>query len=65
VRWHADGHLREILDVFAVRDEISEAIATSLAGDVQRADCDRAARQPPEGCSSKGKGRPRSRRRGL
>jgi serine/threonine-protein kinase len=39
---------RELDDVFAVQDEISEAIATELAGDLQRAEHERAQRRPPE-----------------
>ena len=39
---------RELSDVFAVQDEISEAIATSLVGDLQRAEHERAVRQAPE-----------------
>ena len=39
---------RELTDVFAVQDEISEAIATQLAVDLQRAELQRAERRPPE-----------------
>ena len=39
---------RELTDVFAVQDEISEAIAASLAGDLQRAEHAHAQRRPPE-----------------
>jgi len=39
---------RELTDVFAVQDEISEAIATSLIGDLQRAEQARVVRRPPE-----------------
>jgi adenylate cyclase len=39
---------RELTDVFAVQDEISEAIATSLVGDLQRAEHARVMRRPPE-----------------
>lgn len=39
---------RELKDVFAVQDEISEAIAASLASDLQRAEHVRASRRDPE-----------------
>ena len=39
---------RELTDIFAVQDEISEAIAASLASDLQRAEHSRAQRRPPE-----------------
>ena len=43
----AKTHDRELTDVFAVQDEISEAIAASLVGDLQRAEAARAERAPP------------------
>jgi eukaryotic-like serine/threonine-protein kinase len=39
---------RELSDVFAVQDDISEAIAVTLVGDLQRAEHDRAQRRAPE-----------------
>ena len=39
---------RELIDVFAVQDEISEAIATSLVGDLERAEHARVQRRAPE-----------------
>ncbi|HSE40352.1 MAG TPA: hypothetical protein VLH08_06255 [Acidobacteriota bacterium] len=39
---------RDLTDVFAVQDEISEAIAASLVGDLQRAEYVRAQRRAPE-----------------
>jgi len=39
---------RELTDVFAVQDEISESIAASLASDLQRAEHAHAQRRPPE-----------------
>ena len=39
---------RELSDVFAVQDEISEAIAVTLVGDLQRAEHERAQRRAPE-----------------
>jgi TolB-like protein/Flp pilus assembly protein TadD len=39
---------RELTDVFAVQDEISEGIAVSLVGDLQRAEQIRAQRRSPE-----------------
>jgi TolB-like protein/cytochrome c-type biogenesis protein CcmH/NrfG/predicted Ser/Thr protein kinase len=39
---------RELTDVFAVQDEISEAIATSLVGDLERAEHSRIQRRAPE-----------------
>jgi serine/threonine-protein kinase len=39
---------RELVDVFAVQDEISEAIAASLMGDLHRVEHDRAQRRAPE-----------------
>jgi TolB-like protein/Tfp pilus assembly protein PilF len=44
----AKTHDRELTDVFAVQDEISEAIAASLVGDLQRAEAMRAGRAAPE-----------------
>jgi serine/threonine protein kinase/tetratricopeptide (TPR) repeat protein len=44
----AKTHDRELTDVFAVQDEISEAIAASLVGDLQRAEHARAERGTPE-----------------
>ena len=43
---------RELTDVFAVQDEISEAIAAPLASDLQRAEHARAQRRPPENLES-------------
>jgi TolB-like protein/cytochrome c-type biogenesis protein CcmH/NrfG len=43
----AKTHDRELTDVFAVQDEISEAIAASLVGDLQRAEHARAERAAP------------------
>jgi adenylate cyclase len=50
-----DGHQvwaqtydRELTDVFALQDEISEAIATPLVGDLHRAEHTRVQRQTPE-----------------
>jgi adenylate cyclase len=39
---------RELTDVFAVQDEISEAIASPLVSDLQRAEHERAQRRAPE-----------------
>jgi serine/threonine protein kinase/tetratricopeptide (TPR) repeat protein len=39
---------RELTDVFAVQDEISESIAASLVSDLQRAEHAHAQRRPPE-----------------
>lgn len=39
---------RELTDVFAVQDEISEAIAASLVGDLERAEHSRVRRRAPE-----------------
>ncbi|HEX6729824.1 MAG TPA: protein kinase [Pyrinomonadaceae bacterium] len=39
---------RELTDVFGVQDEISEAIATSLVGDLERAEHSRVQRRAPE-----------------
>jgi serine/threonine-protein kinase len=39
---------RDLTDIFAVQEEISEAIAAPLVGDVQRAELARAARRLPE-----------------
>ncbi len=39
---------RELTDIFAVQDEISEAIATPLASDLERAEHSRAQRRAPE-----------------
>ena len=44
----ANTYDRELTDVFAVQDEISEAIAAPLASDLQRAEHDRAQRRAPE-----------------
>jgi serine/threonine protein kinase len=44
----AQTYDRDLSDVFAVQDEISEAIATSLVGDLQRAEHERAQHQAPE-----------------
>jgi TolB-like protein/cytochrome c-type biogenesis protein CcmH/NrfG len=44
----AKTHDRDLTDVFAVQDEISEAIAASLMSDLQRAEHARAQRRPPE-----------------
>ena len=43
----AETYDRELTDVFAVQDEISSAIAASLAGDLQRAEQVRAERRAP------------------
>jgi len=44
----AKSYDRELSDVFAVQDEISEAIAVSLVGDLERAENDRARRRDPQ-----------------
>jgi serine/threonine-protein kinase len=44
----AETYDRDLTDIFAVQDEISQAIAAPLVGDVQRAELARASRRPPE-----------------
>ena len=44
----AQTYDRDLTDIFAVQDEISEAIAPRLVGDVQRAELARTSRRQPE-----------------
>jgi TolB-like protein/cytochrome c-type biogenesis protein CcmH/NrfG len=44
----AQTYDRDLTDIFAVQDEISQAIAAPLVGDVQRAELARASRRLPE-----------------
>ena len=45
-RW-AERYDRELLDVFAVQDEVARTIVTTLAAHVNRAEIERAPLKPP------------------